>query len=243
MIRKLAVLTLLCLSVAGWTAVADRPEGTTVTIMTQNMDDGTDQTYIIAGLTGVIPLPDAVDLTFAELQASNFQVRAELLAAQVAEIKPELVALQEAALWRFGPTPETATTVLFDLLALFLSALDQEGVSYDVVAVNRLSDLAVPGGQIEGALRFTDRNVVLVRSDLRAAPLPPLQRSLPDLRRGPSLCRADGHGGLDLGRRPHGKEAVPLRHDAPSEPRARRSGSDRRAGGPGRGAPPRPSRY
>ncbi len=167
MIRKLAVLTLLCLSVAGWTAVADRPEGTTVTIMTQNMDDGTDQTYIIAGLTGVIPLPDAVDLTFAELQASNFQVRAELLAAQVAEIKPELVALQEAALWRFGPTPETATTVLFDLLALFLSALDQEGVSYDVVAVNRLSDLAVPGGQIEGALRFTDRNVVLVRSDLR----------------------------------------------------------------------------
>ena len=79
---------------------------------------------------------------------------------------PEIVAIQEAALWRSGITPETATKVDFDLLAMLVSALRSAGVPYDVVAVNHLSDLALPGNLI-GALRFTDRNAVLIRSDLR----------------------------------------------------------------------------
>lgn len=167
MLRKLLVLAVLGFSMAGW-AVAAKPDANVpVKIMTQNMDDGTDQTYVIAALTGQIPLPFAVDLTFAELQASNFQGRASLMAAQIAERTPEIVAVQEAALWRFGPTPETATTVLFDQLGLLVSALDALDVPYDVIAVNRLTDLALPGDQIGGALRFTDRNAVLVRSDLR----------------------------------------------------------------------------
>ncbi|HSB63171.1 MAG TPA: endonuclease/exonuclease/phosphatase family protein [Thermoanaerobaculia bacterium] len=169
MLRKFVVLAALSLAVAGWTTAAKPNASPTVTIMTQNMDDGTDQTYIIAALTGAIPdfdVPTAVDLTFAELQASNFQGRAALMAAQIAERKPELVALQEAALWRFQPAvgPEV---VLYDNIDLLVSALRAAGVPYDVVAVNRLTDLAAPGGQIGGALRFTDRNAVLVRSDLR----------------------------------------------------------------------------
>jgi endonuclease/exonuclease/phosphatase family metal-dependent hydrolase len=170
MIRKFAILALLSLAVAGWANAAKPEANPKVTIMTQNMDDGTDQTYIIAVLTGQIPgfpLESAVDLTFAELQASDFAGRAGLLAEQIADRKPELVALQEVALWRFGPTPDTATTVLYDNLELLLLALTNLGVPYDVVAVNRLSDLALSGDQIGGALRFTDRNAVLVRSDLR----------------------------------------------------------------------------
>jgi endonuclease/exonuclease/phosphatase family metal-dependent hydrolase len=168
MLRKFAVLALLSLAVAGW-AVAGHPDvDASVKIMTQNMDDGTDQTYIIAALTGQIPLtvPDAVDLTFAELQASNFKERARLLAAKIAEQKPDLVALQEATLWRFGRTPHSATKVLFDQLELLVSALDELDVSYDVVAENRLTDIALAGNKIGGALRFTDRNALLVRSDL-----------------------------------------------------------------------------
>ncbi len=88
------------------------------------------------------------------------------MAAEIAAKNPEIVALQEAALWRYGPTPETATTVLFDQLDLLVSALRSAGVPYDVVAVNHLSDLALPGNVV-GALRFTDRNALLVRSDLR----------------------------------------------------------------------------
>jgi endonuclease/exonuclease/phosphatase family metal-dependent hydrolase len=169
MLRKIAVLAVLSFALAGWAAAAHPDANVSVKIMTQNMDDGTDQTYIIAALTGQIPLPlpGAVDLTFAELQASNFERRAKLLAEEIADRTPEIVALQEAVLWRFGPSPDTATTVLYDSLDLLLSALKKLKVPYDVVAVNSLSDVALPGDQIGGALRFTDRNAVLVRSDLR----------------------------------------------------------------------------
>ncbi|HEX5854513.1 MAG TPA: endonuclease/exonuclease/phosphatase family protein [Thermoanaerobaculia bacterium] len=169
MFRKFTVLALFSLAVGGWAAAARPDPDVTVKIMTQNMDDGTDQTYIIAALTGQIPdfsVADAVDLTFEELQASNFKERAGLIAAKIAEQKPDLVALQEATLWRFGRTPHSATKVLFDQLELLVSALDKLDVPYDVVAVNHLTDVALAGNKIGGALRFTDRNAVLVRSDL-----------------------------------------------------------------------------
>ena len=37
----------------------------TVRIMTQNIDEGTDETFIVEALFGYMPLPDAVDLTYA----------------------------------------------------------------------------------------------------------------------------------------------------------------------------------
>ncbi len=168
MLRKFVVLALFSLAVTGWAAADDRHERANVKIMTQNMDDGTDQTYVIAALTGQLPLPvpSAVDLTFLELQASNFEGRARLLAREIAERKPEIVALQEAALWRFQPAGG-GEVVLYDNIDLLRSALKALEVPYRVVAVNLLSDLALPGDQIGGALRFTDRNAVLVRSDLR----------------------------------------------------------------------------
>lgn len=167
MFRKLAVLALLSFAVAGWAAADHHDSDVSVKIMTQNMDDGTDQTYIIAALTGQLPIPSAsaVDLTFLELQASNFEGRAKALAGRIAREKPDIVALQEAALWRFQPTagPEV---VLYDNIDLLRSALKKLGVRYDKVAENSLTDLALDGDQIGGALRFTDRNAVLVRADL-----------------------------------------------------------------------------
>lgn len=167
MLRKLAVFALLSLAVTGWAAADDRHEDAKVEIMTQNMDDGTDQTYLIAAILGLAPLTvaQAVDLTYAELWYSALPLRAAYIAAEIARKSPDIVAVQEAALWRIGPTPETANVVIFDNLALLVAALRIAGVRYDVVAVNVLSDLAAPGSA--GALRFTDRNAMLLRSDLR----------------------------------------------------------------------------
>ena len=169
MLRKFIAVAALSFALAGWAAADGRHERANVKIMTQNMDDGTDQTYVIAALTGLFPVPvsTAVDLTFLELQASNFEGRARLLAAQIAQEKPDLVALQEVALWRFLPAGGTEEVVLYDNLNLLRSALKELGVPYDKVAEISLSDIAVDGDQIGGALRFTDRNAVLVRSDLR----------------------------------------------------------------------------
>ena len=55
--------------------------------------------------------------------------------------------------------------MLYDQLKLLLRALARHGAPYDIVAVNTLTDLALPGSY--GALRYTDRDALLVRSDLR----------------------------------------------------------------------------
>lgn len=88
MLRRFAVIVFVSFALAGWATAAGLHAGATVKIMTQNMDDGTDQTYIIAAIQGKIPglsVGSAVDLTFQELQASNFEGRAKLLAKQIAE--------------------------------------------------------------------------------------------------------------------------------------------------------------
>ena len=170
MLRKLAVLAICVVALVALPANAAKPDANVpVTIMTQNMDDGTDLTYIIGVLTGQFPatVAEAVDLTFAELQASNFEGRAKVMAARIAAKKPDILALQEAVLWRFGPDPDTADFPVFDQLALLQAALVKAGAPYDLVAVQSLNDLALPGDLIGGALRFTDRNAVLVRSDLK----------------------------------------------------------------------------
>jgi endonuclease/exonuclease/phosphatase family metal-dependent hydrolase len=163
MLRKLAVSLLLA---AGGVLAADHSSN--ISIMTQNMDDGTDQTYVLAAALGAIPgftIPDAVDLTFAELQASRLPARANALATQIAQRKPDILALQEASLWRVGPTVGNASTILYDQLTNLVSALNNLGVPYLVVAVNAVSDFALAGNQVP-ALRFTDRDALLVRADL-----------------------------------------------------------------------------
>jgi endonuclease/exonuclease/phosphatase family metal-dependent hydrolase len=166
MLRNKLVVFLI-LAAGTWAFAADHTSN--ITIMTQNMDDGTDQTYIVAAALGAIPgftIPNAVDLTYAELQASHLPARAVVLAGQIAQRKPDLLALQEASLWRIGPTPDTATTILYDQIANLLAALNSAGVPYDVVAVNAVNDTALAGHQVP-ALRFTDRDAILIRSDLR----------------------------------------------------------------------------
>jgi endonuclease/exonuclease/phosphatase family metal-dependent hydrolase len=163
MIRKLIVLFCLMLAVTAWGVAA---EPAPVTIMTQNMDAGTDLTFAIGELLGRLPPGVGVELTFEEILASDIPQRAALLAARVTDKKPDLLALQEVTLWRTGASVDTATTVLFDQLQLLLSRLAADGVPYDIVAVNSLEDFAFPKAS-GGALRITDRNVLLMRSDLR----------------------------------------------------------------------------
>jgi endonuclease/exonuclease/phosphatase family metal-dependent hydrolase len=137
-------------------------------VMTQNMDAGTDLGYALYGLTQQDPRP-YIDATLAEVDASNPPARAVALAGEIAAAMPHLVALQEVTLWRTGDTPQTATTVRYDQLELLLGALREAGASYEVVAVNTLTDIAMPG--TAGAVRFTDRDVLLARSGLSPSEL------------------------------------------------------------------------
>lgn len=168
------LLWLACAVAAIGTAPAQAQTATsgssTVKIMTQNIDEGTGEGYIVEALFGQMPLPQAVDLTYAELHASHLQERARLIAGQIATQKPDIVVLQEVALWRIGPDTQHASTPVYDQLKYFLADLGSLGTPYVVAGINTVDDIALAGNQI-GALRLTESNVLLARAAYRWPPL------------------------------------------------------------------------
>jgi hypothetical protein len=166
MLRRCAFSAVLICFLAGWLVAADRAD--TVKIMTQNMDAGTDHGYVIGaafGMLGSMTVAQAVDLTFSGIQASNLEQRATLLAQKIALEAPDIVALQEATLWQASLRPSGSVT--YDQLALLLAALKRIGSPYEILAVNQVNDLTLPGSQLL-ALREVERDALLVRAS--AAP-------------------------------------------------------------------------
>ena len=133
----------------------------TVTVMTQNMDAGTDLGFALAYLNTSTPTV-GIDLTYQEILQGNFAGRAAILAQEIATAKPHMVSLQEVTLWSTGPNPFQQTT-LFDQLQLLVDDLAGLGEDYSIVAVNPLANIALP--MSSGVwLGFLDRDVVLARN-------------------------------------------------------------------------------
>jgi endonuclease/exonuclease/phosphatase family metal-dependent hydrolase len=165
-------------------AIVDKP----VTVMTRNIYLGADIQRPIratAGLTGAaafVALGNANAVTRAIVDQTNFPRRSQLLAREIAEAKPDLIGVQEVALWRQGPlelpgagSPGAlnATTVDYDFLAILLQDLRQAGVPYKAVVVQQESDVEAPafvGNPFTGTatqgrdVRLTIRDVILLRA-------------------------------------------------------------------------------
>jgi endonuclease/exonuclease/phosphatase family metal-dependent hydrolase len=128
-----------------------------------------DPNYGLKFLTGVATI-------YSHIVASNFPVRAEAIARQVALRGPDVIALQEVTLIRRqspgdaiagGTTP--ATVVESDYLAVLLAALERQGAHYAVASLSYDTDVEVPVATGPGSfddLRLTDRDVILLRTDL-----------------------------------------------------------------------------
>ncbi len=146
----------------------------TLRVMTRNIYFGTDLAPVFA-VESFEDLLDAVADIFALVEATNFPERAKALAKEIATFNPHLVGLQEVALWRsgpadFNPTPN-AETVEYDFLAILLEELAQRGKSYEAVAIVENTDAEAPRLGPTGLedIRFTDRDVILARTDLPAS--------------------------------------------------------------------------
>ena len=141
-----------------------------LTVMTRNMYPGTDFADILAA-GDLSTLFVEVAEAFAEVQASDPQSRIEAIAHEIQTTKPGLISLQEVALWQTGPfDPQTpATTVAFDYLQLLLAELEKHNLEYEPVAVLTNLEAEAPALGPEGLfdVRFTDRLVVLIRTDLK----------------------------------------------------------------------------
>jgi hypothetical protein len=148
------------------TGIGADSSNATVTVMTRNVDAGTDLGYIFAA-TDEDSFVQGMAATLAELQASNFQQRAARLVAELGASMPDLIALQEVTLWRTGPIQQPpATNILYDQLDLILAELGKTNLHYGVIAVQSELDAEAPVPSAGIDLRITDRDVILARLDL-----------------------------------------------------------------------------
>ena len=153
-----------------------------ITVMTRNLYLGADLGPAIAAAD----LPSAIDAAgtiINDVDESNFPARAKLLAKEIANAKPDLLGLQEAALWRDATPPDypaatPPTHVRYDFLALLQKELKARGAKYDVAVIQDEFDQELPadtdhndatgagpfasaGADIDG--RLTMRDAILVR--------------------------------------------------------------------------------
>lgn len=113
---------------------------------------------------------------WANVRATNFPARAGGIAADIAARRPELVGLEEVALYRTTDRPfeELATHVAYDFLQLVIDSLKARGLDYRVAAVDRTTDIQVPviagfdaaGHPVLAGVRYTDGDAALVRGDV-----------------------------------------------------------------------------
>jgi endonuclease/exonuclease/phosphatase family metal-dependent hydrolase len=144
------------------TASASTGPRSFLTVMTRNMDEGTDFGYILAAAGHPELLGPAIVKTFCEVVASNVEQRAARIADEIAASQPDMVSLQEVALWQsFVPLPCTGPTVI-DAESALLNELAADGVTYHVAGqLDEFNSSAIPGLPVS----FLDRDVLLARAE------------------------------------------------------------------------------
>jgi len=149
LIKLVVVLTVL-ISSASWASSAPK-----LTVMTKNMDAGTDFGFFLANLNTHPAL--GVQLTLNEVAKNNYFARSALLAQEIASAKPDVVGLQEVSVWQTPQgTIDQLQLLLFNLIAL--------GKPYDVVKINTLTSFVFAAN-----VAFTDQDVLIVRHGLLPA--------------------------------------------------------------------------
>jgi endonuclease/exonuclease/phosphatase family metal-dependent hydrolase len=116
-----------------------KSRGTKVKVMTRNLFLGADLTPGVEA-SNLQQLVDAAGQILNQVDVNNFHVRSKGLAAEIRKKNPDLVGLQEAALWRDEPCTETplpphATHVRHgnDFIKLLLNKLNRGQKRYRLV--------------------------------------------------------------------------------------------------------------
>jgi endonuclease/exonuclease/phosphatase family metal-dependent hydrolase len=152
-----------------------------VNVMTRNLFLGADLTPGVQA-TNLQGLVNAAGTIVNQVDQNNFPTRAKGLAAEIRKTNPDLVGLQEAALWRTepctqSPIPPKATTVRYDFLKLLLAQLNKGKKRYRLVISEPEFDFEVyantdgnqstsaPGCPLGSELngRLTMRDAILAR--------------------------------------------------------------------------------
>lgn len=135
-----------------------------LTIMTRNMDEGTDFGYITAAAGNPSALQSAIVQTFCEVVASNPELRAAQIADEIAAAQPDLVSLQEVAEWQSSIALPCSVPTTIDAEAALLDRLAVDGVRYHVVSqLDEFNSVSIFGPTLP--FSFLDRDVLLARDE------------------------------------------------------------------------------
>jgi hypothetical protein len=153
-----AALLAAVLAMTGFAATAQakpaKNKATNVKVMSRNL-------YLGADLAPAIQSSSTADFLQAnggilrQVDATNFPVRAKGLAKEILEKEPDLVGMQEVALWRTAPPSlgpvlnkaPAATTVEYDFLQLLLAQLNKGKKRYRTVVVQEQFDFEAPADE------------------------------------------------------------------------------------------------
>lgn len=141
-----------------------------LTVMTRNLYVGADVTSLSSTLNDFSKLIAQVNRIISSVVASHFEYRVDAIVRDISEFEPEVVNLQEVALIKSGvsdfltnPAPN-ATCVEVDFLEIITTKLKEKGLDYQVASTSYNVDVEVPIDTLD--VRLTDRDVILVRSDI-----------------------------------------------------------------------------
>jgi endonuclease/exonuclease/phosphatase family metal-dependent hydrolase len=155
-----------------------------VTVMTRNVYLGADLGPALRS-TNVTDFIKNTGEIYRQLEATKYKQRAKGLADEIQARKPDLIGLQEVALWREGPVDIGAITsqkpkaakVYQDFLKILLKQVNKGPVKYEVVKVQNEFDFEAPtdtdGNLSNGTfgadkdIRLTMRDAILKRSGTR----------------------------------------------------------------------------
>jgi endonuclease/exonuclease/phosphatase family metal-dependent hydrolase len=162
-----ALMLILALVPTGIARANAKNNPVDLTVMTRNI-------YLGGNIFGPIGAPDQAEferrtgVLWAEVQSTNFPTRARLLAREIKQTSPDLIGLQEVALWRRGPdglkdgSTTPATRVVYDFLAILRRELRRRGLRYAVGSKQREANIEAP---IDAGydVRLTMFDVILVK--------------------------------------------------------------------------------
>jgi endonuclease/exonuclease/phosphatase family metal-dependent hydrolase len=166
--RRLTALLVAALLLVPAASAAAAESPATLTVMSRNLYLGADLEPVLTSTT-LPELAVRAAETYTAVQATNFAERAAAIADEIRATRPDLIGLQEVALWRTdspadGPaTP--AEVVSFDFLAILQQALEDRGLDYDVASSVTNFDGEVPSA-LGFDVRYTDHDVILARDDV-----------------------------------------------------------------------------